>query len=225
MKRGRPQVRTPIGQDCPAGRRVPDHEALPGDRQIQPAAQPFSQIQLGRDLRTARKNAGLTLVQLAGASGYSITHLSQVERGQACPTMGALRRISDSLGVDIRVFLEPGSGSESPMVRRSERPRMELAPPHLVAEYLVAPIAGGALFAALLRIAPFGSDELPSPVLTVGARCIYVLKGRLELTFEGVTRYFETGDAYYATAGVERHYRNIDPEPCELLVISLAPVA
>jgi transcriptional regulator with XRE-family HTH domain len=224
MTRDRSKLQRPDGQHRPATKTAPDTQPKPDDDAPRPAP-PFSQVQLGLDLRAARKGAGLTLQELSHASGYSVTHLSQVERGQACPTMRALHRISGSLGLDIRGFLEPGVVSDSPLVRRAERSRAELAPPHLDAEFLAAPIAGGTLFATVLRIAQFGPEDPPAPVLAVGPRWIHVLKGRLELTCVGVTRLFETGDAYYAAAGVDRYYRNLEAEPCELLVISLAPLS
>ena len=216
-----------------AGRKRPhavSSQGLPGDPVAvpKPAGTPrgssFSQVELGQRLRDARKKARLTLQQLSRSSGYSITHLSQVERGHACPTIGALRKISASLGRDMRVFLEPSLLPDVPLVRREERPRADLTPPHFSAEFLAAQIPGGELYAALLRIAPFGPKEQPAPVLAEGSRFVYVLKGRLEITYEGVTHLFGAGDAYYFMAGVKRHYRNLDREPCELLVVSLAPV-
>jgi transcriptional regulator with XRE-family HTH domain len=224
MKRDRPNLQRPDRQSRPATKPTPQTQSKPSDKEDPNSTPPFSQAQLGRDLRAARKSAGLTLQGLSRASGYSVTHLSQVERGQACPTMRARERISQSLGLDIREFLEPGLASDTPLVRRAERPRAELAPPHVEAEFLAAPIAGGALFATILRIAQCGPKEPPAPVLADGPRWIYVLRGSLELTCEGVTRRFETGDAYCALAGVDRYYRNLDAEPCELLVISLAPL-
>jgi transcriptional regulator with XRE-family HTH domain len=59
-----------------------------------------------------RKNHGLTLAQLAAASGVSRSMLSQIERGQANPTLAVTFRIAQAFGMSIGELVdEPGSSS------------------------------------------------------------------------------------------------------------------
>ncbi len=53
--------------------------------------------ELGRRLRMARFEKGLTLKEVAARCGMSATHISEVERGKTSPTIGALQRISEAL--------------------------------------------------------------------------------------------------------------------------------
>jgi len=53
--------------------------------------------ELGRRLRMARFERGLTLKEVAARCGMSATHISEVERGKTSPTIGALQRISEAL--------------------------------------------------------------------------------------------------------------------------------
>ncbi len=53
--------------------------------------------ELGRRLRVARFEKGLTLKDVARLSGMSATHISEVERGKTSPTIGALQRITKAL--------------------------------------------------------------------------------------------------------------------------------
>jgi len=53
--------------------------------------------ELGRRLRMARFEKGLTLKEVAARCGMSATHISEVERGKTSPTIGALERISAAL--------------------------------------------------------------------------------------------------------------------------------
>lgn len=99
MKRGRRQSRTPNESSPATEKTVPQQRAAAGDDPGPRAVPPFSQAQLGEDLRAARKKAGLTLQALSRSSGYSVTHLCQVELGYACPTIGALARITRALGL------------------------------------------------------------------------------------------------------------------------------
>jgi len=109
----------------------------------------FSTADLGRRIREARKAAGLTLVKVAAASGYSITHLCQIERGRACPTIPCLRAIARAIGRDVGVFLEVETLPDASEVRRAERVTTDMAPPHMEVELLTRGVPGGRLQTAL----------------------------------------------------------------------------
>lgn len=180
----------------------------------------FSQVDLGQRLRDARREARLTLQQLSRSSGYSVTHLSQVERGQACPTIGALRRISDAIGKDIRGFLELSPLPETSIVRREERVK-ELREDGLVrAESATHKVPGGEIAASVLILKPLGKREVPPSSGGRGTRCFYVLKGRIEMVLEGQPRLFEAGEAVHVAPGTGLSYRNTGEEACEMLALT-----
>ena len=54
---------------------------------------------LGAALRAARKKAGLTLAECAGANGVGIRFLSELERGKETASLGKALKIALSLGV------------------------------------------------------------------------------------------------------------------------------
>ena len=64
--------------------------------------------QLGEDLRGLRRAQGLTLEDLAEASGKSVSFLSKIERGLARPSVTTLQELADSLGVSVGWFFEAG---------------------------------------------------------------------------------------------------------------------
>ena len=55
--------------------------------------------QLGRNVRTIRLGAGLSQEELAVRAGLKRSYLSDLERGTRNPTVRALGRIADALGV------------------------------------------------------------------------------------------------------------------------------
>lgn len=63
---------------------------------------------LGAAIRARRRELGLTLVQLASESDLSHPFLSQVERGQARPSMLSLYRIATALGTTQQTLLARG---------------------------------------------------------------------------------------------------------------------
>lgn len=69
--------------------------------------QPITDLvrKLGSRVREARQDRGLTLKETATMSEISVAHLSQVERGDAVPSIPALVGISAALGVAPEYFL------------------------------------------------------------------------------------------------------------------------
>ncbi|WP_339106715.1 helix-turn-helix domain-containing protein [Roseovarius rhodophyticola] len=62
--------------------------------------------QLGEDLRGLRRAQGLTLDDLAVASGKSVSFISKIERGQARPSVTTLQELAGALGVPVGWFLK-----------------------------------------------------------------------------------------------------------------------
>jgi HTH-type transcriptional regulator/antitoxin HipB len=60
-------------------------------------------LDLGKLLRSARKRAGLTLVECAGANGVGVRFLSELERGKETASLGLALRVARSLGVELFV--------------------------------------------------------------------------------------------------------------------------
>jgi transcriptional regulator with XRE-family HTH domain len=54
---------------------------------------------LGQLIRAARKRAGLTLAECAGANGIGVRYLSELERGKETAAIGPALRIAASLGI------------------------------------------------------------------------------------------------------------------------------
>jgi len=76
-------------------------------------------------LRDVRSDRGRTLTALADATGYSLSHLSDLERGRRLPSPEAVRRIADALNVPMTVIDRSRQTELREMVR--EIVREELA--------------------------------------------------------------------------------------------------
>ena len=53
----------------------------------------------GEELQKAREKSGLTQEKLGFESGYHRTYISQLERGQKSPTLKAVAKIANALGL------------------------------------------------------------------------------------------------------------------------------
>ncbi len=75
-------------------------------------------LSIGRRLRSARQERGLTLRQVAKSSGLTAAFISQLERGDTSASVSSLVKIASALGIDVTSLFEKPS---STLVRRGER--------------------------------------------------------------------------------------------------------
>lgn len=93
---------------------------------------------IGRELRARRTAAGRTVASVASGAGLSVPYIANLENGRGNPTVTALTRLAEALGMRLAVTLVPGeetqqaSATASPempasLVRLGRTPRFRLA--------------------------------------------------------------------------------------------------
>jgi transcriptional regulator with XRE-family HTH domain len=93
--------------------------AMPGSALPQPAGR--SRPAVGRQIRRWRTERGLTLSQVAEASGLNVGFLSQIENDKTSPSLESLAAIAAALEVPIAWFLMEGAAPPR-VVRAIDRP-------------------------------------------------------------------------------------------------------
>lgn len=134
-------------------------------------------LSIGPALHARRKRMGLTLAQLAAQSGLSAPFISQVERGQAAPSIVSLLALAKALGVDMSYFVSVPKPSQ--IVRRAAK--REIIDAGFSASY--ARLSGKhqerKLEALLIEVQP----GVAAPTVTrEGEGFWYVLSGVMEMT-------------------------------------------
>lgn len=66
---------------------------------------PSAAERIGKQIRAARQEAGLTQIQLSARAGITQTVLSRIESGKGNPTLGLLEDIAAALDARLEVFL------------------------------------------------------------------------------------------------------------------------
>lgn len=77
------------------------------------------------NVRAAREQRGLTVLQLAQRSGIAKGTITAVESGRANPTIDTLSAIADALALPLTDLIAP-AGDTVPVVRRSRPPQQPL---------------------------------------------------------------------------------------------------
>jgi transcriptional regulator with XRE-family HTH domain len=161
---------------------------------------------LGRRLRALRRERGLSLAEVAEATGISTSFLSHVETGKGDITFSRLSRLVELYGVTM-LALVPHSRAETQVVRAEDRKRGPSTIEHV--EFFVLTSRTDAPFLPVLCVYEPGAESgYGTP------RCIefiHVLQGTIEIAFEaGDTLRLKKGDsAYLGNGEAARSYRNV----------------
>jgi transcriptional regulator with XRE-family HTH domain len=67
---------------------------------------------IGRQLRARRTAAGRTVASVAGDAGLSVPYIANLENGRGNPTVTALNRLAEALGMRLVITLVPDEDSQ-----------------------------------------------------------------------------------------------------------------
>ena len=68
---------------------------------------------IGHQLRAHRTSAGRTVASVAADAGLSVPYIANLENGRGNPTITALSRLADALGLQLVISLGPGQPAQS----------------------------------------------------------------------------------------------------------------
>lgn len=164
------------------------------DRAREPAGTITSSV--GQDLRALRKSKGLTLADLAAATGRSVGFLSQVERGLSEISITDLRKIAGLFEVPLSWFFvnaDVPADERGYVVRADARRRVGSSEDGLTEE-LLSPDLGGSFEIVRSVFAP--GAELPKDGFRDTEEAGYLVSGELEIWIGGRHFRLEPGDSF-----------------------------
>ena len=180
----------------------------------------LDKAELGRRVKRERLARGMTLKQVADASGMSPTHISEIERGRTSPTVGALLRISRALGKPATYFVEEDELPSVSVVRKADRPARvvigsgrELAN----ASFLTVGIPAGRL--RLMEITEIGPGRLEESAHE-GEEIILVSSGRIRVTVGEREYELGEGDCIQFKATLRHFVERIGSEQTRVLRVT-----
>lgn len=187
---------------------------------------------LGNDIRQLRKVRGITLQQLARATGKSVGFLSQVERNLTKPSVAALQDISEALSVHIGWFFpEDSAGSPEEreyIVRRQNRRRLtysELSGTEYLGlhDSLLSANLKGDLALGISRYEP-GASTGDDSYGHEGEEAGLVLSGTLELSIDGRQFVLDAGDSFSFKSNLPHRYANPSSTEDTVVVWANSPI-
>ena len=190
VARAREVARLRAGQlNAPAIRRLMRSASAAGDADLRRGTgEPNADGTCAR-LRELRRRGGLTLREVANATGLSASFISSFERGLCGASMAALQRLTAAYGTTVSELLRGSSASAGRVVRADARRVVELGSAAIRMEDLSN--APTALEGQLFVIAPGAGSE--GWYAHPGEELMYVLAGRLGVWL-GDQEYYELGE-------------------------------
>lgn len=171
---------------------------------------------LGDEIRKLRRARNKSLAELAVAIGRSVSFISQVERGNAQPSIADLKGIANTLGVPVGWFFVSNSAppeEHGHVVRASERRRLGNKNQGLLEE-LLSPDIGGAFETFLSTFEP-GAKQLEFTQRNTEEEG-YVVRGSLDLWIGDKHFRLNAGDSFRI---VREPFRWANPTETQTMVI------
>ncbi|WP_137134875.1 helix-turn-helix transcriptional regulator [Rhizobium sp. FKY42] len=174
----------------------------------------------GTRLKTLRQRQGLTLDELAKASGVSRAMISRIERGEVSPTASLLARLCEALGLSLSHFFAPDDAPASPFIRRNEQ-RLWRDP---VTGYLRRSISPPGVDSAVdiveVEFPPGARVSFPpreeSRQMT---QHVWLFEGRLDMILLDETYEMKPGDCLFMHIGDAFEFHNPSDKPARYAVI------
>ena len=166
-------------------------------------------MQIGQKIKTYRSARGLTVKELAAKAQITASMLSQIERGQATPSLNTIRQLSEAMDeVDV----------QNEVVRRENRKQIIDSG---VTYDMLTPDTNGSVEMMQLTLAP-GMRSSNQARGHKGEEVALLLSGSIELEVENGTCVLHAGDSIRIKSGLKHRWRNVGEEGC-VLVFAISP--
>jgi transcriptional regulator with XRE-family HTH domain len=152
---------------------------------------PATAVRIGPRLRRARRRIGMSIGQLAEATGLTKGFISQLERDLTTASVASLVSICNALQIGVGSLFEP---SRTDLVRRGDRPRINFGGED-VTEWLLTPNGQDRLQVIQGEIAPRGGGGKELYSLPADTEFVHVVSGRLDVVIEDDTYRLADGDS------------------------------
>lgn len=177
---------------------------------------------LGATLRSARRTRGLSLSEVAAATGISASFLSLVENGKSDITIGRLVRLVTFYELPLADLLPAAAPADADVVRKSEQ-RTLPSPAEGIRFRLLSAHTQRALMPMIVEFDP--GAHLAEAGRHPGEEFVHVLRGKLVLEVEGAEpRVLQPGDSAHYSAERPHLFRNAsDTAPLRIICVDTPP--
>jgi XRE family transcriptional regulator, regulator of sulfur utilization len=173
---------------------------------------------VGEAVRRLRTELRISVRALASKCGCSPSFISQVELGQASPSIASLDRIASGLGVSLGQFFLASECMVPAVVKASQRPMLQSAWSRSQIESL-SPHTHGSRFEGFLVIMDPGGASGARLHARETELFAFVFEGDVCLQLEGRSHLLQQGDAITLLPGTLHRWDNTGTKAVHLLKV------
>jgi transcriptional regulator with XRE-family HTH domain len=179
---------------------------------------------IGPKVRKLRKQAGLSLQQLAEQSNVSAAAIHKIEQSGMVPTITTLLKVAGALGRPVSYFVEEDDPSSDPTVHTPGTVARPIYTSHTGIDLagITGPYGRFLLAAARATVEP-GASSGDTPLEHPGEELVYLLTGELELTVNSRVYLLGPGDALHFRTVQQHAWRNPGTQQATALWMALRP--
>jgi len=174
--------------------------------------------QIGEAVRRLRTAHRLSVRTLASKCGFSPSFISQVELGQASPSISSLEKIASGLGITLGQFFVSARPARPVIVKAEERPTLKSQWSHAQIESVGSSWVGSRMEALFIILRPKGSSGSKLHVNETELLAV-VFAGQVQLELEDSTQVLKRGDAITLPPGTAHRWENTNQRPVHLLKV------
>jgi transcriptional regulator with XRE-family HTH domain len=178
-------------------------------------------IDVGARLRSVRTAASLSQRELARRAGVTNGLISLIEQNRVSPSVSSLKKVLDGFPMSLAEFFTVDLGAP-PQALYAVDELVEVGNEEVSLRLIAAKRAGRQLTLLHERYAP-GAETAEQMLAHRGEEGGVVIRGRIELTVNGVTRELSAGEAYYFASQLPHRFRNVGREACEIISACTPP--
>lgn len=171
------------------------------------------ELQIGQKIRSFRLEQGMTLKELAVKANITPSMLSQIESGQANPSLMTIRLLSKALNEPVfRLFMEE-SDMQSEVIRAGAHRRIT---ENGVDMEMLVPDMQGDIELIRITLLP-GVATVPEPMGHRSEEAVVILSGSVELTLESDSIILHAGDTVRIKSNIRHRWFNNGSEPVVMI--------
>lgn len=176
----------------------------------------MSDLNIGKKIAQIRNRKNLSVRKLAELSNVTPSMLSQIERGNANPSVNSLKSIASALEVPLFTFFTSEVVKEDLIVRKDSRKKVILPKSDNVIYEMLAPGIRDNFEFAIMTLYPNTSSS-NGDISHTGYELSYVLEGEATLYLDDDKFTLYKGDSVKISAGINHRWENNTNEEVKVI--------
>lgn len=178
-----------------------------------------TEIRIGSIVRRLRIRQQLSVRSLADKCGFSPSFISQIELGQASPSIASTERITSALGVTLGEFFRSAAPATPAVTMSRKRPVLQSQWSRARIEAL-GPANEDSRLEAVLITLESGGASAAHPCARETEQLAVIFRGTVRLQLEDQPHILKEGDSASIPSGIRHLWKNTTRGRCQILLVS-----